>query len=76
MKQSKLLRKSRNAQSEPPELPKPQQRGSEDDEKSRMIERRQAQARGEEICPECGGILFNIDGVEKCGDCGPWKGCE
>lgn len=69
MKHSKLLRKSRNAQSEPPELPKPQQRWSDADEKSRMIERRQAQARGEEICPECGGIIWNLGTCRRCGDC-------
>ena len=69
MKRSKSLKKSRNALNELPELPKPQQRWSEDDEKSRMIERRQAQARGEEICPECGGIIWNLGTCRRCGDC-------
>ena len=69
MKRSKSLKKSLNARSEPPELPKPQQRWSEDDEKSRMIERRQAQARDEEICPECGGIIWNLGTCRRCGDC-------
>lgn len=69
MKRSKSLKKSRNAQNELPELPKLPQRWSEDDEKSRMIERRQAQARGEEICPECGGIIWNLGTCRRCGDC-------
>lgn len=69
MKHSKLLRKSQNAQNEPPEQPKPPQRWSEDDEKSKMLERRQSQARGEEICPECGGIIWNLGTCRRCGDC-------
>ncbi len=69
MKRSKSSKKLQNAQSEPPELPKPQQRWNEDDEKSRRIERRQAQARGEEICPECGGIIWNLGTCRRCGDC-------
>ena len=69
MKRSKSSRKLQNGLNEPPELPKPPQRWSEDDEKSRMIERRQKQARGEEICPECGGIIWNLGTCRRCGDC-------
>lgn len=69
MKRSKSSKKLQSGLNELPELPKPQQRWSEDDEKSRMIERRQAQARGEEICPECGGIIWNLGTCRRCGDC-------
>lgn len=69
MKRSKSSKRLQNGLNEPPEPPKPQQMWSEDDEKSRMIERRQAQARGEEICPECGGIIWNLGTCRRCGDC-------
>jgi len=68
MKRSKSLRKSQNGQNELPEPPRPPLRWS-DDEKSKMIERRQNQARGEEICPECGGIIWNLGTCRRCGDC-------
>lgn len=69
MKHSKSSKKLQSGLNELPELPKPQQRWSEDDEKSKMLERRQKQARGEEICPECGGIIWNLDTCRRCGDC-------
>jgi len=69
MKRSKSSRKSQNVQNERPELPRPPQKWSDDDEKSKMLERRQNQARGEEICPECGGIIWNLGTCRRCGDC-------
>ena len=71
MKRSKSLPKSQNGQNERPEPPRPPQKWSDDDdEKSKMLERRQNQARGEEICQKCGGVLWPCG---KCGDCGPWN---
>lgn len=38
-------------------------------EKEKMIERRKAQTEGVEICPKCGGILWNLGEGKRCGDC-------
>jgi len=38
-------------------------------DKEKFIERRQKQTAGVEICPECGGVMWVIDGSKRCGDC-------
>lgn len=72
MKRSKSLRKLRNGQSEQPEPPKQPQRWSDADaknERQKMLERRRKQTQGVEICPECGGIIWNLGSYRRCGDC-------
>lgn len=76
-KHSKRSKESRKDTSGICDYAKWQRESTESDEKTdhqKMIERRKSQAPGVDICPECGGVMFNIDGIKKCGDCGSRKG--
>ena len=69
MKRSRSLKRSQNATNEACRHVQQPQPWSDNDEKNRMIERRQNQARGEDICPECGGVIWNLGTCRRCGDC-------
>lgn len=34
------------------------------------IQKRQDECEGLDVCPHCGGVIWEIDDVRKCGDCG------
>ena len=68
-KQSKSSSRSGSDLSDNYSLPKkpPASSGAGSD-RERMLERRRKQVSGVELC-SCGGIIWNLGGVRKCGDC-------
>lgn len=70
-KHSKKSKESRKDTTGICDYAKWQQESNESDriEHQKMIDRRRRQAPGLEICPDCGGVVWNLGDVKRCGDC-------
>ena len=71
-KRSKKSLKSENDLNDRQDSQRKPQRWTENDarqEREKMIERRLAQTEGVEICPKCGGVVWNLQDRRRCGDC-------
>ena len=65
LKSEKDLKDNQNWQKSSPDSTK----SDENTEKEKMLERRRAQVNGVEICPLCGGCIWNLGDIRRCGDC-------